>query len=200
MNKYDVIFKNPRGSIERKRKLLTLIRKNLENYSGRHISIKECLSKAGALTTDLILYQNSGNQVSDNDRDSIFIVTVNYYAMLYMQLFTGNFTVEKRHTYQQITKLVEDVLKETDESSGLKTDDLTEAIYTSREFSKQIVDIYYRAGSDGCQKYLTASIYSILLPGNGYQAVDREKIGAAIMELDADKFLNGSSGIAKTRA
>ncbi|WP_340106924.1 hypothetical protein [Rhodohalobacter sp. 8-1] len=200
MNKFDAAFKRPKKSIERKRKLLTLIRKNLENYSSRHISIKECLSKAGSLTTDLILYHNAENEVTDSARDSIFIVTVNYYAMLYMQLFTGNFTVEKRHTYKQIITLVEDVLKETDKNSGLKTDDINEAMYTSREFSKQMVDIYYRAGSDGCQKYLTASIYSILLPGNGYQAVDREKIDTAIIALDADKFLNGSSGIANTGA
>lgn len=200
MKNFDAIFNNSRKSTDKKKKLLTLIRMNLESYSTRHITINECLSKAGALTTDLILYHNAENKVSDSDRDSIFIATVNYYAILYMQMFTGNLTVEKNHMYQQVYKLVESVLKETDKNSGLKTEDISEAIYTSREFSKQMVDIYYRAGTDGCQRYLTASIYSILLPDNGYQAVDRGKINSAIMALDADKFLNGSSGITKIGA
>lgn len=197
MKKHNKIFKSPRASIDRKKKFHALITKNLENYSLRLISIKECISNAGALTTDMILYQNADNEISNSARDGIFIVSVNYYAMLYMQLFTGNFTVDRRHTYQQVISLMEDVLTDADKNGVLWTEDFPEAINSSREFSRQMVDFFYRAGTDGCQKYLTASIYSILLPGNGYSAINRRQIENEIQALNAEKFLNDRSGIIK---
>ncbi len=52
MKNFEKIFQKPRPNTAKQKSVLQLIRKNLEDYSNKHISIKECLSKTGALTAD----------------------------------------------------------------------------------------------------------------------------------------------------
>lgn len=194
MKNFDKIFQKPRAYTANQKNVLKLIRKNLEDYSNKHITIKECLSRTGALTADLIVYHNTNSSVPKNIHDTLLVMAINYYAMLYLHIYTGNYTVSKKHTYNQLIYLVEKVLKEAGKSREINEDDIEKMICISHDYSRKLVDSYYNEGTEGCRKYLTASIYLTLLSSNPHHTVNRVKIDNIIRTLQAEKFLDGSSG------
>lgn len=196
MISFEKIFSDRRTCINKKRGIIKSVRKNFEDYSRRNISIFECLPKSGALTADLAIYHNIEIKLQDNAYDIILTVAINYYAMLYMDIYPAYYTVNKKHTFQQVFSLVEGVLLKTGKDRGWAEGDLDDAIYTSRDLSKQAVDIFYRAGAEGCKKLLAASIYAVLMTENRYQTVDRIQIENIIRALCVRKYLKNSfSGI-----
>lgn len=88
----------------------------------------------------------------------------NYYIMLYMDIYTGFYTVNREFTSGLVASLVEDVLREASKKNqGIKSIDHDVAIQKSRAFTKQIVEVYYSTGIDGCHRYIASSIYSVLV-------------------------------------
>lgn len=167
------------------------IRKNLAEYSGKHISIIECVSRTGPLTTDWILTDSPEKK---DVYDTILIMISNYYIMLHMDMYTGFYSVNRNHTSNLVAGLVEDVLKEASKKHhGLKSTDYNEAIQKSREFTVQMVEVYYRVGIEGCHKYLSSSIYSVLLSVNKNLSVKRDRIESLIRSIQADKYLSGNN-------
>lgn len=170
---------------------LNAIRQILAEYSGRHISITECLSKAGSMTADLIFthYAEAKTDKNKSTYDTILIMATNYFAMLHMDMYTGFYAVNKTHTVNQVAALVENVLRETADNRGLKTHTFDEAIRESLDFTEQMVDVYYRAGTEGCHRFISSAIYSLLLFKNRNLSVKREQIEEAVRTIQAEKYL-----------
>ncbi|WP_340104915.1 hypothetical protein [Rhodohalobacter sp. 8-1] len=165
---------------------------NYDIYSRKNLSISECLPSSGALTADLIVYYNINIDIPENVYDTILVVAINYYAMLYIDIFSGYYSVNKKHTYIQLISLVEEVLRKSNKTKMYVIDD-EEALYRSRELSKQAVDIFYRAGPDGCKKFLSVSINSVLLlTGIQQQIINRGQIDTIISGIYSKKLHDDS--------
>lgn len=192
MKHFDHYFINPRPYMGKKREVIKSIKNNYTAYSHKYMSVTECLPVSGVLTADLIIYHNIEVNIPKSDYNTIFVVAVNYYAMLFMDLFKGYYAVNRSHTYQQVHSLVKNVLKTKSNATAMEIDDVDEAVHSSRDISKQVVDIFYRAGAEGCKKHLAVSIYAILLNSNRYRSVNRGQIDTIIRDLYSKKLLDGS--------
>lgn len=170
---------------------LNEIRKILAEYSRKHISIVECLSNTGPLTAELI-FLFSSDKTNKRAYDSILIMITNYYAMLYMDMYTGFYTVSRNHTCNMVSSLVHEVLTETaKKQKGLKSSELYTAIHKSHDFTKQMVELYYRTGIEECHRYVASSVYLTLLSENRNQSVKRERVERIIRAIQAEKYLTG---------
>lgn len=168
------------------------IRKNLAGYSCKHISFVECVSKTAPLTVDLI-YRLSSEKTKKSVYDSILIMITNYYVMLYMDMHTGFYTVSKKHTCNLISSSVEDILEETVKKiNGYIQNNPDMAIHKSRNFTKEMVEVYYRAGIEGCHRFVASSVYSALLSENINLYVKRDWIDHIVREIQAEKYLTGN--------
>lgn len=184
-----LLFKK-RSSNKQKNNTLIEIRKNLEEYSCNHISIKECVVKTAHLTAELIFLYISEIKEKKSVYDSIIILTSNYYAMLHIDMYTGFYTVNRKYTCDMVSSLVDEVLKESaKKQGGLKSTDLDSAIRLSRDYTQQIVEVYYRAGIEGCQRYITSAIYSTLLSEYNNLSVNRDRIEYVVRTIQAEKVL-----------
>lgn len=189
------LFFKKRSRTKYRKNTLNEIRKILAKYSRKHISIVECVSKAGPLTAELIFINNSGKKDKKDVYDSILIMIANYYVMLYMDMYTGYYAVSRKHTGNLVFSLVEEVLKETEnKQKELKSNGSDIAILKSRDFTMQMVEVYYRTGIEGCHKYITSSVYSVLLSDNKNISVKRDHIEYIVGAIQAEKFLTGSFG------
>ena len=170
---------------------LTEIRKILTEYSRKHITIVECISNTGPLTAELV-YIFSSKKPNKNVFDTILIMITTYYVMLYMDMYTGFYTVSRKHTCNMVSSMVEEVLKETaKKQKGIKLNNPYTAIRKSQEFTNQMVDIYYRTGIEDCHRYVASSVYLTLLSENKNQSVKRERVERIIRVIKAEKFLTG---------
>lgn len=186
----NILFFNKRSSSKHKNNTLNEIKKNLEEYSSKHISIKECVAKTAYLTAELIFLYISKRKENKSVYDSIIIMSSNYYAMLHIDMYTGFYTVNKKHTCDLVSTLVEEVLKETaKKQGGLKSSDLHTAIQKSHDFTQEMVEVYYRAGIEGCHKYIASSIYSALLSEYKNLSVKRDSIEYVVRTIQAEKIL-----------
>lgn len=192
MNNFEDFFRRPRPYTQKKRRVLKSIRKNFVIHSRGNRSISECLPASGELTADLIIYHNLQINVSKNAYDIIVILAVNYYAILFMQIYSGHYTVNRKHAFQQVSSLAEGVLLKKAKRNELMNKNLGDMIQNSRDLSRQAVDIFCRAGPDGCKKHLAASIRSILLAGNQCRNINRIQIENIIHALCSGKYLNGN--------
>lgn len=181
--------KRTKSESDRKRTLLNGIKQNLEEYSGKHISIRDCIAKTGALTTDLILYHHPDAKIPDSIYDRILVMTVNYYAMTYTDMYTGFYTVRKDYVNNQVSSLTEDVLNKMKKSGALKTNNLNLAVYTSHDFTKELIDSYYMYGTEGCLRHLTASIHSLLKTVNRKNTIDKQRIEYVMLTIQAEMTL-----------
>lgn len=168
---------------------LDTIRENLAGYSNKNITITECLSVTGPMTADLIVHHEPEMDVSADEYDRIIIIAVNYYVMLYMDVYTGFYAVNKKHICDQISAMVEDALKIISEKKQFKSYNLETAIQKSRFITQQLVDIYYRIGVEGCQRYVPAAIYSVLLAKNRNPVVNRNQIEKTVRTIHAEEYL-----------
>ena len=195
MEMLKTLFSRNRSKSKFRKKTLSEIRKILSEFSRKHISIVECVSKAGPLTTELIFLNSSVKKEKKGVYDSILIMVANYYVMLYMDMYTGYYAVSRKHTCNLVYSLVEEVLKETaDKQKVLKSNGSDLAILKSRDFTLQMVEVYYRAGIEGCHNYITSSVYSVLLSDNKNLSVKRDHVEFIVRAIQAEKFLTGSFG------
>lgn len=193
MEMLKALFFNKRSGTKYRKKTLIEIRKILAKYSCKHISIVECVSKTGPLTAELIFMHSSDKKEKKSVYDSILIMITNYYVMLHMDMYTGFYAVNRKHTFDLVSSLVEEVLKETaKKQGGLKSNDPDKAIQKSRDFTKQMVEVYYRAGIEGCNRYIASSVYSALLSVNKHASVNRDRVEHIVRAIQAERFLTGS--------
>lgn len=169
---------------------LDAIKNLFEEYSCEELPVNQCLAKTGSQTADLVIYQISNVKVPDPLYDSIVLLITNYYAMLHVaDMYTDYYVPDKKNTFDRVAGLMEDILNETVQNRGLKDCDFGQAMIKSREYTRQYVEVFYRAGLEGCYKYLTTSIYSVLLYANQASAVKKQKIEQIIRAIQADKVL-----------
>lgn len=183
------LLSKKRSDSEQKRAILNAIKQNLEEYSGKQISIRDCISKTGVLTADLILYHNSNAKIPDNIYDQILVMAANYYAMIYIDMYTGFYTVRKDYVNNQVSSLVNDVLNELKKSGVLKTNNLNLTVHTSRSFTKDLIEMYYRSGTEGCLRLLTTSIHSLLQSVNRKNTIDKKRIEHVMQMIQAERVL-----------
>lgn len=186
------LFFKKRSTKKYRKDTLDKIRKNLVEYSCKDISIVECVSNTAPLTVELI-YRYSSEKTKKSEYDSILIMVTNYYVMLYMDMYTGFYAVSRKHTCNLVSSLVEEILEEAaKKKNGLISNHLDTKIHNSRDFTKQMVEVYYRARIEGCHRYLASSVYSALLSENKNLSVKRDWVEHIVRKIQAEKFLIGS--------
>lgn len=178
-------FFNNKTESTKKKRVLESIKNNLENFNKNNISISECLDKTGGLTADLIVYQNTDIYIPQKIYNSISSMATNYYVLLYMvDIHTSFYVLNKKNVYDQVVELMAEILEEEAGGEILKlTDNTEDSIYSVHDFSKELVDVYYREGYEGCLQHLSSSVYSVLKLVNENPTLDRNKIEQIIREL-----------------
>lgn len=187
----DLLFNKNSRDINKER-AINAIKQNLAEYYCENISFIECLSQTAPMTADLIIKYGTEGDAPKSAYDAILIIATNYYAMLHMDMYTGFYAIDKEYTYNQVTSLVEGALKEIDAEKGFKTHNFDYALRTSRDFTRQMIEVYYRVGTDGCHKFVVSSIYSVLLSVNLKHSVERDRIENAVRTIQAEKFFIGN--------
>ncbi len=130
--------------------------------------------------------------------------------MLHMHMYTGFYLVNRQHICNLVAGLVEDVLEGLSKESsikqrGLKSTDYDTAIHLSREFAMQLVEVYYRAGIEGCHRCISSSVHSVLLSENKDLSVKPKYIEENLVQsiqaykyltidIDAKQFSNNMTG------
>lgn len=187
----DLLFNKNSRDIH-KEKVLNAIKQNLAEYYCKNISFIECLSKTAPMTADLIIKYGTEEKAPKSAYDTIQIIATNYYAMLHMDMYTGFYAINKEYTYNQVTTLVEGALKEINEKGGFKAHKFDYVLRISREFTSQMIEVYYRVGTEGCHKFVVSSIYSVLLSVNLKHSRGREQIEDTVRNIQAEKFFIGN--------
>lgn len=185
------LFFKKRVKANYRKTTLNEIRKILEEYSNKRISIAECVSNTAPLTAELI-FMYSSEKTKTSVYDSVLIMITNYYVMLYMDMYTGFYAVSKNYTCNLVSSLAEEVLNETAKNqNGLKSNNSDTAIQKSRNFTKEMVEVYYRTSIEGCHRYVASSIYSSLLSEHKNPSVNRDLVEHIVRAIQAEKFLAG---------
>lgn len=182
------LLNNRNSNDVNKERALNAIKQNLAEYFCKNITFNECLSQTGPMTTDLIIKYGTEEKQPKNVYDTILIITTNYYTMLHIDMYTGFYTINKDYTYNQVANLVEGALKEIDNNGGFKAYSYEKILQKSRDFTKQMVEVYYRLGTDGCHKFVISSIYSVLLSGNMRNIAGMNQIENTVHTIQAEKF------------
>ena len=186
------LFSKKRLRANHRKKTLNKIRKILAEYSCKDISIVECVSYTAPLTAELV-FMYSSEKTKTSVYDSVLIMITNYYVMLYMDMYTGFYAVSRKHTCNLVSSLVEEVLKETVKNQkGLKSNNPLTTIHKSHDFTREMVEVYYRMGIEGCHRYVASSIYSSLLSENKNPSVKRELVEYIVRTIQAEKYLSGN--------
>lgn len=186
------LFFKKRLRAKYRKRTLNEIRKVLEDYSRKHISIVECVSSTAPLTTELI-FMYSSEKTKRSVYDSVLIMITNYFIMLYMDMYTGFNAVSKNHTCNLVSSLAEEILKETAKNQKKLTSNNSDAvIQQSREFTIEMVEVYYRIGIEGCHRYVASSVYSALLSEYKNPSVNRGLVEYIVRTIQAEKFLTDS--------
>lgn len=169
---------------------------NLEDYFKRQISIRECLFKTGTLTADLISYHDTDVNISEKIYNSVTMMATNYYAFLYsVDIHTTFYTLNKQNVYNLVVELMEVIIdkygvKNLDGSSA-KSDECT---YSTSDFTKSLVDVFYSNGYEGCREYLASAIHDELQNNNQTFSLKRDDIETINRELPDRKFFVHKGG------
>lgn len=183
----DLLFnKNPRNI--NKERALSAIKKKLAEYYCNNISFIECLSQTAPMTADLIIKYGTNGDAPKSAYDTILIIATNYYAMLRMDMYSGMYAFNKKYEYNRVTKYVEGALEEIFRENGFKAHDFEYVLRISRDFTKQMIEVYYRVGTKGCHKFVVSSIYSVLLSVNLKHSVERDQIEDTVKTIQAEKY------------
>ncbi|WP_340104916.1 DUF2267 domain-containing protein [Rhodohalobacter sp. 8-1] len=177
-------FDNKQAGAKKKR-VLESIKNNLENFNHQNISISECLNKTGELTADLIVYQNTDVYIPQKVYNAISNMATNYYVLLYMvDIHTSFYVLNKKNVYDQIVELMEEILEEETAGDTISLSvDSGEPMYSVYDFSKELVDVYYLDGYEGCLQLLASSVYSVIKSVNENPELDKGKIEQIFREL-----------------
>ncbi len=191
MNILKTLFLKKRSRPKYRKNALVEIKEILAEYSRKDISIVECVSNTAPLTVELI-FMYSSEKTNKSVYNSILIMITNYFVMMYIEMYTGFYAVSRNHTCNMVTSMVDEVLKETaKKQKWLNLDDLQMDIHKSRDFTRQMVEVYYRTGIEDCHRYVTSSIYWVLLAQNKDLSVERDWVEHIVRSIQADKFLSG---------
>ncbi|MEX0662159.1 MAG: hypothetical protein WEA58_03765 [Balneolaceae bacterium] len=195
----DLLFNKNSKDINKER-ALNAIKQNLAEYYYKNISFIECLSKTAPMTADLIMKYGTEGEAPKSTYDTILIIATNYYAMLHVDTYSGFYAINREYTFKQVTELVEGALKEIDENDGFQAHNFKNVLHTSHDFSKQMIEVYYRVGTEGCHKFVVSSIYSVLLSVNRKHSLGRQQIENTVRTIQVEKFFadnhhNDTSGI-----
>ncbi len=185
-----LINKNPKDV--NKDRALNAIKQNLGKYYSRKITIKECLLQSGPLTADLIFQYSAEENYPKKAYDTILVIATNYFAMLHMDMYTGFYAVNKAHTYNQVSKLVEEALEEMNNNGRFQAYKYNSLLRESRDFTKQMVEVYYRMGTDGCQEFVVSTIYAVLSSLDIKGAVGKDQIENTVRTIEAEKIFHGN--------
>lgn len=185
-----MLFKKKSKNADKDR-VLTAIKQNLEMCYSRHITFNECLLQTGPMTADLFTKYSVEESLSKNAYDTILVIAINYYTMLHMDLYNGFYAVNRAHTYSQVAKLVEEALEDINKNGGFKAHRYEHVLRESRDFTNQIVEVYYRMGTCACHPFVISSIYSVLLSMNMRRIVGRDQIENTLRTIDAEKIFRG---------
>ncbi|MEX1015074.1 MAG: hypothetical protein WDZ80_08025 [Candidatus Paceibacterota bacterium] len=197
MNILKTIFTKKRSRPRYRKNAIVEIKEILAEYSRKDISIVECVSNTAPLTVELIFMYSSGN-TDKSVYNSILIMITNYFVMMYIEMYTGFYAVSRNHTCNMVSSMVDEVLKETaKKQNGLNLDDLQKDIHKSRDFTRQMVEVYYRTGIEDCHRYVTSSIYWVLLAQNRDLSVERDWVEHIVRSIQAEKFLAGNNNDAE---
>lgn len=172
-----------------KRSVLNSIRKILMEYSRNTISVHECITKISALTTEIILILNRGRRPANKTHDTVLIMAANFFALLYMDRQEGFDTIGKKQAQHRVSVLTEEILNELFVNAGLKGEHLDVAIDISDDFIEQLAEAYFRAGIEGCYRFTTSSLYSVLLSDVKNQNVNRNEIEKILRSIQAEEYL-----------
>ncbi len=183
----DLLFNKKTKDVNKER-ALNGIKQKLAEYYYKNISFIECLSQTAPMTADLIINYGIEGKAPKSAYDTILIIATNYYAMLHMDMYTGFYANNKEYTYNQVTNLVEGALNKINEKGGYKAHNFKYVLRTSRDFTRQMIEVYYRVGTDGCHKFVVSSIYSVLLSVNLKDSVERRQIDNTVRTIQAEKF------------
>lgn len=183
-------FLSNKSKIIKKKRVMESIKQNLEDYSSQDITISECLFKTGGLTADLIVYQNTDMDIPKKAYDFISAIATNYYSLLYIvDIHTSFYVLNKKNVYDQVVELLSEV---SDEGFDGELMDLTiqinDSMYSLHEFTKELVDVYYDSGYEGCLVQLVWTIYSMLLSVDESTAPKKSDIEKIIRELPDRTF------------
>jgi hypothetical protein len=182
-----ILFNSISNDVNNER-VLNTIKQNLAEYYFRNITFSECLSKTSPMTADLIIKYGAEENQPKSGYDTILFIVTNYYTMLHIDMYTGFYAINKNYTYNHVTILVEEALKEIDNNGGFKTHRYKYILQKSRDFTKEMVEVYYRVGTYGCHDFVVSSIYSILLSVNMKKTVGRDQIENIIHTIQAEKL------------
>jgi len=182
-----ILFNSISNDVNNER-VLNTIKQNLAEYYFRNITFSECLSKTSPLIADLIIKYGTKENQPKSAYDTFLVIAINYFTMLHIDIYTGFYAINKDFTYKQVTNLVEEALKEVDKNGGFKAHRYKYILQKSRDFTKEMVDVYYREGTYGCHEFVISSIYSILLSVNMKKTVGRDQIENIIHTIQADKL------------
>lgn len=183
------LFFKKRSSKKYRKSILYKIRKYLAEYSKKQISIIDCVSNTAPLTAELV-FMYSSERTKSIMYESVLIMITNYYVMLYMDMYTGFYAVSRKHTNNLVSTLVDEILQQTVKSqNGFISNNPDLKIQNSCDFTREMVEVYYRAGVEGCHRYLTSSVYSALLYKNKNLSVMRDWVEHMVREIQAEKFL-----------
>lgn len=186
----NVLFKKRRDRIATRKKTLDEICHHLNEFSCKNIAFGECLVKTGILSTELIVNHYTDAKAPKNIHDLILIMFTNYYVILHTDNYSGNRTIHKEYISHQVAEICEIAIGEMAKNRKFKLYDVHTANSKSSDFTKQLVDVYYITGVEGCLKYLSFAIYSALQSADKNQPLSKNRIENVIRSIEADKFLN----------
>jgi len=173
-----------------KQRMLNQINEQLVEYSSGNISLHECLTNAGLLSVKLIDDHYTETELPAKIHDDILTMFTNYYAILHIDNFSGNYIVNKDYIYHQVLPINDRALTEILKKGAMKSFDLKTARRNSRIFIYQLIDTYYKSGIEGCLKYLCFSVYSLLKSTNNRSDLNQKNIEKLIRRVQAEKFLS----------
>lgn len=173
-----------------RKKTLEDIKHHLHEFSCRMVPFSQCLSKTGTLSAELIVNHYSEVKVPKDIYDLILLMFVNYYVVLHIDNYSGDRSIDKNVICNQVAEISEVAIGEIIRTQKFKSFNRRTANLKSRDFTGQLVDVYYVSGIDGCLKYVTFAIYSALQSVDKKHALSKTRIENIIRSVQAEKFLN----------
>ncbi len=186
----NILISESRDLTVSKQRMLNQINEQLEKYSSGNIPLHECLTNAGLLSVKLIDDHYTETKLPENIYDDILTMFTNYYTILHIDNFSGNYIVNKEYIYHQVLPINDRALTEIFKMDKMKSFDLKTARRNSRKFIYQLIDTYYKSGIEGCLKYLCFSVYTLLKSTGNRSDLNKQNIEKLIRRVQAEKFLS----------
>ena len=184
-----ILFKGRSNKTTTRKQTLEDIKHHLHEFYCRMVPFSQCLSKTGTLSAELITNHYSEGKVSDEIYDIILLMFVNYYVVLHIDNYSGDRSIDKDFIYDHVAKISDKAISEIVRNRNFKSYDRRTASLKSRDFARQLVDVYYISAIGGCLKYVTFAIYSALQSVDKKHVLSKTRIENIIRSVQAEKFL-----------